>query len=279
MHTATVLDRHRLPAGAAPGQQVLARLGRLEVRLAQNAHERGAAFRLRHEVFVAEQGARPPHRDDLGRIEREPLDEHAQHLLVWDGGDLVGTARVRLPQADLLSGGAADLFELAPLFARHPTLRFGEVGRACVASSHRGGHVLDVLLAGLWAFGCDHDIAVLYGLASLSGADPAAHAMALARIAASSPPGALWDVAPRPVHAAQAGHPGPPDGAQIKGGGRLRALLPPLIRGYVHLGGRFASRVAIDRRFGTTDLLVTVQLAAMPQRFRAHFARLSGRIL
>ena len=59
----------------------------IEVREVQGEAERRAAFALRHEVFVSEQGVPL-------ELELDADDERALHLVAFDGVRLVGTCRV-----------------------------------------------------------------------------------------------------------------------------------------------------------------------------------------
>src|SRR5690606_22825279 len=142
------------------------------------------------------------------------------------------------------------------LLAAHRDLVFCEVGRACVAPSHRRHGVIEALWRGLWVFSRQNHIDVLFGAASFPGTDPRPHAKTIAALT-SAPTPLSWRVAPRPEVAAVL----PPPGEAFDRDAVLRAL-PPLIRGYVHLGALFSTGAAIDSDFGTTDLLVMTRLAA-----------------
>jgi len=265
-----------LQAAPAPEAEPLARLGTLEVGLAANRAEREASFALRHAVFVAGHGEMA---GDARGLETDAHDRGAVHLLVRDTAArdgsgapaTVGTCRLVLPQPQAEDAfAAASLFALAPLLAAHRDLVFCEVGRACVAPSHRRHGVIEALWRGLWVFSRRRHVDVLFGAASFPGADPRAHAETIAALTATPPPPS-WRVAPRPEVAADL----PAPGAAFDREAVLRAL-PPLIRGYLHLGALFSTGAAIDRDFGTTDLLVMTRLAATPARHRAHFARVTG---
>jgi predicted GNAT family N-acyltransferase len=58
-------------------------------RLTAGGAELQAAFDLRRQVFVEEQGI-------SGELEFDGLDDEAIHMIAVDGGKVVGTARVRL---------------------------------------------------------------------------------------------------------------------------------------------------------------------------------------
>jgi putative hemolysin len=47
--------------------------------------------------------------------------------------------------------------------------------------------------------------------------------------------------------------------------------LPPLIKAYLRLGAYIGDGAVIDRQFGTTDVLIVLRMAAIRQRYYAHF--------
>ena len=51
---------------------------------------------------------------------------------------------------------------------------------------------------------------------------------------------------------------------------RARSL-PPLIKGYLRLGAGFGEGAVIDRRFGTTDVLVILPVSLINPRYVDHF--------
>lgn len=74
------------------------------VHTAQTEAEREAVFRIRYEVFVAEQGKTYLVADHEARRFREDLDEEGVILCVQDSGRTVGTLRVNwLPSERLLA--------------------------------------------------------------------------------------------------------------------------------------------------------------------------------
>jgi putative hemolysin len=50
----------------------------------------------------------------------------------------------------------------------------------------------------------------------------------------------------------------------------MRAL-PPLIKGYLRLGAFVGHGAVIDRQFGTTDVFISLPVAAINQRYLNHF--------
>jgi putative hemolysin len=54
---------------------------------------------------------------------------------------------------------------------------------------------------------------------------------------------------------------------------RLFAALPPLIKGYIRLGGCVGDGAVIDSQFNTTDVCIVVQTHLITSRYRRHYER------
>ena len=264
-----------LASGSSAGLDgALARSGDLEARLATTGKDVRDAQALRYRVFFGANSSRPAHPSEARDV--CPFDAVSDHLLVVDHAvrrddgspELVGVYRLlRQEVADRRFGFySSGEFDLAPLFARWPSARFLEAGRACVAETHRGRHVLELLWRGLWRYARHYEIDALIGCASLPGTDPAAHAGAIRALAAGGDRD--WRVAPRDGRAASL----PGDGAARAADPRsLSRALPPLVKGYWRLGATFSPAPVIDPGFGTTDLFVVLPLWDVEPRYLEHF--------
>lgn len=263
-------------APAAP--LLLARLGQFEVRLAATPAERHAAFRLRYEVFYRERGVDAPSMDHAEHVEADAFDPFCDHIIVIDtrartlgeAPAIVGTYRaMRSPQPGL--GWYADTeFDLSNLFARHPGLRFCEVGRSCVAPSYRSMRTIEALWCGLWAYACRNGIDAYFGAASFPGTDPAAHALALSHLYQAARAPEEWSATARPGNAL------PMNRLEtVDRHAALRAM-PPLVRGYLRVNAVFGDTAYVDRAFGTTDVFVLARFAAAPLAYRRRVERVTG---
>ena len=260
------------PDPLAPGT-ILGRMGPLELRLARGDEDIAAAQRLRHRVFVAEGGA-APRGPTADHRERDRFDAACDHLVVANGAEIVGTYRLMLAaRAGRTGHYSQGEFDVAALIARHPARRFLELGRSCVHPEWRESRAIRLLWQGAWAYALRSGADVMFGCASFSGTDPAPHAPAfayLARHAAAPPP---WDVAPAPGRhfiALDAGSHAPDRAEGLR-------YLPALLRGYVRLGGRVASRAVIDPDFGSIDAMVVLPREWIDPRYRRHFGEAADR--
>ena len=256
-------------ATAAARPRVLGRMGSLTVRLAQNAGEVEAAQRLRFSVFGhGAPNLEPPALDPSGLdgLDADSFDDLCDHLLVLDEASGAAVATYRLLPADRLVPGerfySQGEFALAPLLRRHAGARFLELGRSCVAPTHRDRRTLELLWHGTWAYAVERRIDVMFGCASLPGTDAGLHAPALAFLRAHARAEPDWRV--RAV---------PGRGVPMDGEADPRALraLPPLLKGYLRLGACIGEEAVVDHAFGTTDVLVLLRRESISRRYLAHY--------
>lgn len=236
-------------------------------RLARNRDEIRAAQRLRYDVFVTELGGGGAMIDHDARLEQDRFDPFFDHLLLIDTA--AGTDRVvgvyRLLRDDQAQAAgqfySEDEYDLGPL--RASGRRLLELGRSCIHKDYRGGAGLFHLWTALAAYVRDHDIEVLFGVASFHRADPDKHAHALAQLNAAhlAPP----DLRVR-SRAFQ-----PMDLIPTDRIDRKRAMrdMPALIKSYLRLGGFVGEGAFVDHAFNTTDICLILDTARMNDRQRA----------
>lgn len=274
------LARRRVPvAPLDPAAPVLGRIGTLEVRLARHLGEIRAAQKLRYEVFYEEMRAQPSLDQRLLRRDKDSFDRFCDHLLVIDRAEgvdrIVGTYRLLPQDRAAMAGGfyTAGEFEIDALVARHPGKRFLELGRSCVLKAYRGKRTVELLWQGIWTYVVAHRIDVLFGCASLSGTDPLALAEPLALLREQAPPPAEWSVGALAARRA----PALPAGAEVQDARRALGALPPLLKGYLRLGGYIGLDAVVDHQFNTTDVLVVLPRERISQRYVAHYGAGSER--
>jgi L-ornithine Nalpha-acyltransferase len=267
----TVRDTMGLPV-------VLGRLGSLELRLATTRREIRLAQKLRFQVFYEEMGAIPSATQHLSRRDKDEFDRICDHLLVYDMGHgpmrqarprVVGTYRLLRQDVAQRHFGfySAQEFDLAPLLARHPGLRFLELGRSCVLKPYRTKKTVELLWQGIWAYVLHHRMDVMFGCASLEGTDPIAIREELAFLQEHAGASGAWHAAARPERAV------PMDLMPSSRLDRRRALaaLPPLVKGYLRVGCRIGDGAVVDPQFGTTDVLIILPVADIESRYISYY--------
>ena len=302
----------RLPHRRAGVQEPLGRIGPLDVRLAQSAAEVRLAQRLRYHVFYEEMTAVAGADALKARRDRDGFDPICDHLLVIDkdkqgdrdkpgdygapGGlnstrfgtetmprqplfrrkpPIVGTYRLLRQDVAELNGGfySAGEYDIAPLIDRHPDLRFLELGRSCVLEPYRNKRTVELLWHGIWSYVLMHGIDVMFGCASLEGTDSDRLAPALSFLhhKASAPgPWRVDAVGGRHIEMNRM----PANAIDER---KVLRELPPLIKGYLRLGGFVADGAVIDRQFGTTDVLIVLPVANINRRYVNHYGADAGR--
>ena len=182
---------------------------------------------------------------------------------------MVGTYRLLMQEVAAAHGGfySAAEYEIDRLVAAHPGKRFLELGRSCVLRPYRSKRTVELLWHGIWSYVVSRRIDVLFGCASLEGTNPAAHALPLAYLHHHARCDAPWRVR------AVASRFEPMDrmpAEAIDAKAALRAL-PPLIKGYLRLGGMIGDGAVVDAQFGTTDVLVVLPVEKISSRYIAYY--------
>lgn len=270
--SATSRDSSARWAREIAGRTALGRIATLEVRLARDEAEIAAAQEVRYRVFYDELGGGVAHAAPVDRRDADRFDLVCDHLLVIDtalpGPDhqrIVGTYRLLRQECAVLAGGfySQDEFDLETLIARHPALRFLELGRSCVLPAYRSRRTIEVLWQGIWAYVNHYGIDVMTGCASFHGTVPAAHAQALSFLAHNCRAASAWEVQAQPGrHVCMDLMP-----AEAINARAAVSMMPPLIKGYLRMGARFGDGCVVDHDFGTTDVFVILRVAEISHRY------------
>lgn len=252
---------------------------RLEVRLARDGAELTAAQRLRYRVFYDEMGAAPTAEMAAEKRDFDHFDSLCDHLLVFDHGideggapAVVGTYRLLREEVARVHGGfySASEFDLSFLEKnRRPDDNFLELGRSCVAPEYRTNAVIQMLWRAIAGYIIEHKISMMFGCGSLPGTDPDALAVSLSylhhyhlapperRVRALDGRFVAMDRLPKEA---------------INQRDALRTL-PPLIKGYLRLGGYVGDGAVIDQEFKTVDCFIMVPCDTLTERYMARYQK------
>jgi putative hemolysin len=268
--------RRMLPEGEAHVFGEI-RSGALGARLAVTPAEIEAAQALRYQVFYDEMGASPDPAIAATRRDRDAYDGVADHILIVDHDigpgpeGVIGTYRlIRREAADKIGRFySADEYDIAPLLALPGQVL--ELGRSCIRADYRGRAAMQLLWRGIAAYVFQHRIDIMFGCASLPGTDPDALAAELTYLYYHhlAPPA----LRPRAVDGRYVDMRRlAPDTIDAR---RVLVRLPPLIKGYLRLGGFVGDGAVIDRPFNTTDVAVVVKTDLVTDRYYRHYERQS----
>jgi putative hemolysin len=213
----------------------------------------------------------------MARLKRDfdSFDGVADHLLVVDhargsgAAAVVGTYRLIRREAATRHGGfySAAEYDITKMVAYPGEIL--ELGRSCVDASARNRPTMQLLWRGIASYVFHYDIALMFGCASLPGIDPGALAMPLAYLHHHH----LAPPALRPRARAERYV----DMRRLDAGAfdpaRTLAELPPLIKGYLRLGGFVGDGAVIDNQFNTTDVCVVVKTDLVTDKYYRHYER------
>lgn len=247
---------------------LLLRSDKLEIKLASSQAEINAALRLRFEVFNLElqEGLRASWERGY---DTDAYDACCDLLIARDlaTDQIVGTYRLlRQSRAErhlgFYSENEFDLTELKRLPGE-----LLELGRSCVAWSHRSAGVIGHLWGGIIEYARQRHIRWLFGCGSL-------HSAELSEVET------IWAYL-RDHHAAPVGYRVRPvsscrmkinEEAQLSDEPRrLLRRLPPVMKGYLRAGAMICGGPAWDAEFGTADVLVLLDLQNYAARYSNHY--------
>ena len=252
--------------------RVHAEVGRYRLRLAQDAGDREAAFRLRFRVFNIELGEGLESSYATG-IDTDHFDVFCEHLLVEEkiAGRVVGTYRMQSGTTAAINQGyySAQEFEFAPY---EPLRRdILELGRASIDREHRTPEVLTLLWRGIAQYANNMGLRYLVGCSSLSSRNPAEGWQMyreLERYRASPE----FETVPTPDYICPFEQQG--SETQIDSGPQdlgSPTKVPKLLKTYLTIGARICAPPAWDREFGTIDFLTLLDLKMLSSAARNRF--------
>ena len=249
--------------------------GDFEVRLAGTRAEIEVAQALRYRIFYEEMQAKPS--PEMAAIKRDfdGFDEVCDHLLVLDRRrgegpeSIVGTYRlIRRPAAAHMgrfySSAEYDIQKMID----YPG-EVLELGRSCIAKDARNTATMQMLWRGIALYAYHYDIQVMFGCASFPGTDPSQHAQAMSylyhhhlappdiRVRALAHRYVKMDMLERDSYDAR----------------KAMARVPPLIKGYLRLGGFVGDGAVIDPQFNTTDVFIIVKTELVTEKYIRHYER------
>ena len=249
--------------------------GSFSLRLAKTAADVDAAQALRYRVFYQEMAAKPS--AEMARLQRDfdPFDDVCDHLLVTDdalgdGADAV-IATYRLLRGSVAASYGrfytASEYDISNLHGLPGEML--ELGRSCVDAKRRDRLTMQLLWRGIAAYVFHHDITLMFGCASLHGTDPGALALPLSYLYHFhlAPPAFRTKALPE-LNVDMNFM--PPEEIDPKA---ALATLPPLVKGYLRLGGFVGDGAVVDEQFNTTDVCILVKTELVTEKYYRHYRR------
>ena len=233
-----------------------------EVRLTRTKEERRQVRQLRYQCFIEECGWTPTEEQKELREEYDDFDAHADYMGVLHNGKIVGAYRIMDRDAAEKSGGfySETEFDITKIKRRRGNI--AEMSRACVDKAYRdAGLVMSMLWLGIGEYIQRNKIQLMFGLGSWwRSTNPADTAQAISYLyynhlapvslrvsldldkldPAVDPKMTQMNILPR----------------QFVDKEKAFKELPPVIKGYLRLGGMVGKGVSISPRENDYDVFV-----------------------
>ncbi|MBX2856099.1 MAG: GNAT family N-acetyltransferase [Rhodobacteraceae bacterium] len=238
--------------------------GKYSVRIAETEDDVRAAQKLRHEVFIASRGA-PVSEKTAAGIDSDDFDADCDHVLIEERrtGKLVCCFRL-LPLKNGEEIGrsySAQYYELSNLKTFPGPIV--EMGRFCIHPDHRDSEVLRIAWGAMTRYVDTRGFELLCGCSSFEGNDAQAYADAFALLKDKHLAPTRWlprPKAPNIFKFAKLLRFKRPDNRQAM------RLMPPLLRGYLSLGGWVSDHAVIDRDLNTLHVFTGLEVKRVPLR-------------
>ncbi|MCQ2581716.1 MAG: GNAT family N-acetyltransferase [Alphaproteobacteria bacterium] len=248
-----------------------------EVRLTRNKEERKQVRQLRYAVFCEEEGAYATEEQKNLREEYDAYDRFAEYMAVFHKDKIVGTYRIIDRNDAEKMGGFYTETEFNISKIKKSNGNIAEMSRACVDREYReNGLVMRLLWAGLGEYVVKRKIAILFGVPSWVGKNPAESAQAISYLYYNhlsplhlratvlsenfaddvNPKMSQMNILPRAFVDEEI----------------AKKQMTPLIKGYLRLGATFGRGVFVDKDFGSYDIFVMVQTKNIDKTYQKHFA-------
>ena len=245
------------------------------VKIADKKSELKKAQALRYSVFYNEKKAIPTISKKLLRLDYDNIDKFADHLIVLDNNrkgienKIVGTYRLIRGDIAVHFGGfyTSAEFDLSKILNSYNHNQILELGRSCVHQDYRNGTVMNLLWKAIAEYIKLYDIKILLGCASFHGTNVMKYTNELSYLRKnfSLPDKLSVKSLDTKIY---------PSYTEINSNiNDLRTFvkLPPLIKGYLRIGGKVSYDCFVDYKFNTIDLCVIVNTRNIDKKYKKKY--------
>lgn len=243
--------------------------GRYRVRLAEDGDDVRRAQALRHLTFIDGSGAA----ERETSLDADRFDARCDHFLIEEikSGAVVCCFRL-LP----LENGAvidqsysAQFYDLDAL--REFPHRMAEMGRFCVHPEHRTGEVLRIAWGAMTRYVDTREIKLLIGCSSFKGVDADTYQDTFALLKDHHLAPARWLPRPKAANIFEYAR-----RLSLKRADPMQAMraMPPLLRGYLSLGGWVSDHAVIDHDMNTLHVFTGLEINRVPERMSKALRRI-----
>ena len=245
------------------------------IKIAEKKSELKKAQALRYSVFYKEKKAIPTISKKILRLDYDKVDKFADHLIVIDKNKkgiknkIVGT--YRLLRGDIAAHCGefytSSEFDLSKILNSYKNNQILELGRSCVHQDYRNGTIMNLLWKAIAKYVKLYDIKILLGCASFHGTDVMKYTNELSYLRKNfSLPDELsvksLDTKIYPAY------------NEINSNTndlRTFVKLPPLIKGYLRIGGKVSHDFFVDYKFNTIDLCMIVTTDNIDEKYKKKY--------
>lgn len=240
--------------------------GSLSAYVATKPEEIKASQELRYRVFVEEMGAKASPKMQAEKRDFDEFDDICDHLLVVDteNDKVVGSYRL-LRRSQIPEGRGfytESEYDIAKM-VNHFEGDVMELGRSCVDVEFRNRASMQLLWRAISTYVQFHKVELLFGCASLPGSDSKQHAEHLTYLYHNHL--APEEIRPRVLEKLYK----PMDlvDPATYDDKRIIASLPPLVKGYLRLGGYIGDGAFEDHEYNTTDVCIVMKTATITKKY------------
>ncbi len=245
------------------------------IKIAEKKSELKKAQALRYSVFYKEKKAVPTLSKKILRLDYDKVDKFADHLIVIDKNrkgiknKIVGT--YRLLRGDIVARYGefytSSEFDLSKILNAYKNNQILELGRSCVHKDYRNGTIMNLLWKAIAKYVKLYDIKILLGCASFHGTDVMKYSNELSYLRKnfSLPDELSVKSLDTKIY---------PSYTEINcNTNDLRTFvkLPPLIKGYLRIGGKVSYDCFVDYEFNTIDLCVIVTTDNLDKKYKKKY--------
>ncbi len=242
------------------------------IKLAETKSEIKKAQALRYSVFYKEKKATPTISEKLFRLDYDTVDKFADHVIVIDKNSkgnknkIVGT--YRLIRGDIASkfGGfyTSSEFDLSKILKIYKHYHILELGRSCVHQDYRNGTIMNLLWKAIAEYVKLYDIKILLGCASFHGTNVMKYTNELSYLRKNF-------LLPDELSVKSLDPKICTISTEINSNIndlRIFFKLPPLLKGYLRIGGKVSHDCFVDYKFNTIDLCVVVKTNNIDEKYK-----------
>ena len=230
---------------------------------------------MRYSVFYKEKNAKADLSKKILRRDFDKVDRFADHLIVIDKNisslqnNIIGT--YRLIRGDLANqyGGfyTSTEFDLSNIFQTYKNNQILELGRSCIHKKYRNGATVNLLWKAIANYVSIYDIKILLGCVSFPGTNVMHFSDELGYLKRNHSLQSELSVKSLDVNIYPINNSKNKNVSDLK----LFIKLPPLIKGYLRVGGKVSESYFVDYDFNTIDLCVVVQTNDINNKYKKKF--------